>query len=166
MKSVKIAALVAAGTLALAGCADSNPRVAAYINGTEIRIEQIEAASAVMARATGEPAGGFGTAITNAIIQGKIAQSVLTKSGVTVTDAQRAAEIPKIGAAALASDPTTADIARAFADYSLLQNSQTGPDALAQEAARSEIRLNPRYGTWDNSQVSIAGPGSISLQQG
>lgn len=163
MRSVKIAALAAAGVLALAGCAGSSPRVAAYVNGAEIRTEQIDAVAAVMARESGKPAGAFSAGITNAYIQGRLAQSALAKAGVTVTDAQRAQVITQTGATALASDPTTADFARAYADYALLSSSQEGSAALTQESTQTEVRLNPRYGTWDSSQGSITGSGSISF---
>lgn len=162
MRPVKIAAIAAAGVLGLSGCAGSDPQVAAYVDGVEVSVSQVDTVSRAVANINGDIPGGFNSAVASAFVQGKLAQELAAENNVDLSG-QRAEALAGNGLQSLANDPATQDFAAAYADFILIAQTESGMAALQGKSAAASITINPRYGEWDVSRVSIPDGASGSL---
>lgn len=167
MTSAKMAALATAGLLALTGCATGNPQVAAYVDGARIAQSEVDAISQVLAEVSADPAdtaGDFGTTVVTIMVQAKLAKKAADAASITVTDAERQQVFASNELyAALISNPVTADFMNGFADTAILVNNEAGSAAIKNALASTEVRVNPRFGTWDPAAASLVQGSSGSL---
>ncbi|MGV8909708.1 MAG: hypothetical protein ACOH1Y_12065 [Propionicimonas sp.] len=171
---VWVVALAATGLLALAGCG-GNPQVAAYVGGptSPIDVDVSQAEVDTIAKAIADSTSdAYDTAVTftapvmQILVQSAIVQQVAKDLKITVTDAQRetfyaTAELYP----ALVKNPATHDFMVGFADANaILADKAVGP-TYAALVAKTSIRVNPRYGTWDAKAGGLVEGSSGSLSE-
>ena len=172
---VKVAALIAAGMVVLSGCATAgDPNVAVTVNGevlTETRVTELsQAISEEQAAYETEldkqqvdvAPGKYRVAVVGAAIQAQLARDAAKIANITVTDAQRQEVISQNGLSALSANPVTKDLVDGLANVQVVFTNASGLQAGKEAAAKAEVQLNPRYGTWDPSQLTLTGTGSLS----
>ncbi len=169
MRSVKLAALAAAGVLALAGCATGNPQVAAYVDGSQIsqaQVDQVSQALADTSTDTADTAGGFRSTVVQIIIQSKVALKAAEANQIVITETQRDQEIAADQTlAALAKNPASTDFINDYVEAKLVVSTEAGQKAFSDQFAKTTVTVNPRLGTWDPQQGTLVegtAGGSIS----
>jgi hypothetical protein len=168
MRSVKLAALATTGVLVLAGCATGNPQVAAYVGDTEITQAQVDSVSKVLANTSSDPtdtAGSFGTTVLQIMIQSKIAADVAEAKAITITDTQRQQVLASnANLATLAKDPAATDFINKYVEAVAVVGTDAGKSAFSDQFAKTAIRVNPRFGVWDDAHHALVdgSTGSIS----
>ncbi len=155
-RSALIAGAVALG-LGLSACSGGNgsPGVAAYVNGTEVSENQVTDSIKDWALLTGEEVSRADMAMS--IAQAEVVLPISLEAGL-VDDAQ-VDEVILGFAEASGSDkvpdltPTTRDLLAYFVSIQNLQmvNDQSVFEAVLAEMETAQLRLNPRYGTIENS---------------
>lgn len=167
MKSVKLAALATTGVLALAGCATGNPQVAAYVGEATISQTEVETIAGALAENTEaeDSASGFSTTVLQILIQSRIVEQAAAAKNLSVPEADRNSAIAgNESLAALAKNPAVTDFINDYVDTSLLLQTEAGATAAKEVAGATEVRVNPRFGTWDQTQFGLVegSTGSIS----
>jgi len=164
-----LAGLVAVvALLGAAGCTTTGPNVAAVVGSTVITQNQVEQASAGMTQIVGSDPNYTGTNITGFILNSLIRKEVLTTGlatlGVSFTDEQRdqywnSAMTADTADYALRTDPRTRDAMAGFVDVQLvnaqLSDGTLNYDAVLAATAAVPVEVNPRYGTWDATQLVV-----------
>ena len=171
---VWVIALAATGLLALAGCG-GNPQVAAYVGGptspidvqvSQAKVETIAKAIAATTTDAYDTAVTFTAPVMQIIIQSTIVEQLAKDKNITVTDAQRqtfyatAALYPE-----LVKNPDTHDFMVAFADANTILADKAVAPTYTALVAKTPIRVNPRYGTWDAKQGGLVDGSSGSLSE-
>jgi hypothetical protein len=162
------AALATAGLLALAGCG-GNPQVAVYVGDSPIPLAKVEAISKVLADSssdTYDTAGAFTPTVMQIMVQSKLAEQVAATKKITVTDDQRQsvyAENELYGV--LLKNPVTADFMTSYASTAVILAGEPEQAAYRDLLAATNVRLNPRFGTWDPKTGGIAEGSSGSLSE-
>ena len=160
--TAKLVALFCAGLLALAGCAGS-PQTAAQIGDyriSEAEVAPIAAALAEVSTEKTDTAASFKSTVLTLMIESELAQTALVASGITIADADRKSlyasneQLSK-----LASEPATAEFMHRYADLYLLAQSDAGNTAFTKVAQETKVVVNPRYGSWDASQLKLVDTG-------
>lgn len=109
-------------------------------------------------------AGNYRVAVVAVTIQGQLARETAKAINLTVTDDQRKQVISSdTGLTALSANPVTKDFIDGLADAQLVFSDANGLTAGKDAAAKAAVKLNPRYGAWDPSQIAPAGSGSLSV---
>lgn len=159
--------LVVAGMLALTGCAGQNPSHAATVNGVVITEDRVNEVALGIATAGGSPEAAPAQRNTAAgnLIRNQIGLQVGQQLGVEITDADVEAAItggdPSL--AVMAADPALTSFIHDYVGFQLLVN-QMGPEEFLAASEKVAVNLNPRYGTWDPTQVWLSGEsGSLSI---
>lgn len=169
-----VTALAATGLLVLAGCG-GNPQVAAYVGGPtstiDVQVQQAEVDK--IARGIADTTSdAYDTAVTftapvmQILVQTVLAERVAKDLNLTVTDAQRetfyaTAELyPE-----LAKNPATRDFMVAFANANTILAQEPVGTAFGELVAKTPIRVNPRYGTWDPKAGALVEGSSGSLSE-
>lgn len=106
--------------------------------------------------------GKYRVAVVGASIQAQLARDAAKVANITVTDAQRQEVISQNGLSALSANPVTKDLVDGLANVQVVFTNASGLQAGKEAAAKAEVQLNPRYGTWDPSQLTLTGTGSLS----
>jgi hypothetical protein len=171
---VWVIALAATALLALAGCG-GNPQVAAYVGGPtspiDVQVQQskVDTIAKAIADTTSD---AYDTAVTftapvmQILVQSALVQKVAADAKITVTDAQRetfyatAALYPE-----LVKNPATHDFMVAFADANTILADKTVGPAYTALVTKTQIRVNPRYGTWDAKSGGLVDGSSGSLSE-
>ena len=157
-----IAAGTVAAALALSGCA-SSPSSVAVVDGTMITEREVSEANAVVASVIGADERQTRKKVALDFIMGAAAAQVAERTGVTITDADRAALIATDQAATrVAQDPA----GRAWADAAstnILLIQQLGEEKVRAELEAVDVQVNPRYGSWDAQVLGLTeGTGTMS----
>ncbi len=175
MRSVKLAALAATGVLALAGCATGNPQAAAYVDGHAIPQAEVDSVAHAVTTAGAAESGTIAQGlVVQILIQNEIAKTVANDTKFTVTDAQREQLLTSSPAlTAIAKDPAAAGFVNDYTETYLLLQTDAGKQAFNDRFVKTDIVVNPRFGTWDPKQPGLVdgtAGGSISelapLKQG
>ncbi|PKQ32169.1 MAG: hypothetical protein CVT62_03830 [Actinobacteria bacterium HGW-Actinobacteria-2] len=163
--AVKLVAVLATAILALTGCADNNPNVAAKVGGQEIALSQVD--TIAKALVASDPSVSWGVArrdVAQVLVVSQLAKLAQKDIGAPVSDAQR----QQVYAAypnwePLLKNPTTSVFMADFADYILVMSDETGSAAFQKVCANVPVELNPVFGSWDPTQGQFAGDsGSLS----
>ncbi|HEY9290704.1 MAG TPA: hypothetical protein VIP98_05435 [Microlunatus sp.] len=152
----KVGALVGAavaGAIVLGGCAQS-PADVAVVDGTSITRDQLNAAEAGAKQVSQLSRDQ----VLSVLIQGQVALDTAQKRGLTITDADRDAELNP----AVLRVPDAHDLAYDLADVQIISQ-KLGEDAFRKELQNAEVTVNPRYGSWDPKQSLTVIPGTGSL---
>jgi hypothetical protein len=167
MKSGKLTALATTAVLALTGCASGSPQVAAYVGESQISQRQVDDVSRVLADIstdTTDSAGGFSSTVLQIMIQSKIVGLGADARKLTVAETDRQAAISGDATlSALSQNPATASFVKDYVGAQLLLQTEAGVTAAQEVAEATSIRVNPRFGTWDDSRLGLAEGSSGSL---
>lgn len=171
---VMVAGLATAGLLALAGCG-SSPLVAAYVGGPDspvnVQIPQADVdrvATAIAAATTDAYDTGvsFSSAVMQIKVQSAVVDQVAKEKAITVTDAQREAFYASQELyPALAKDPATRDFMVSYANTATILSDQAAAKAYTELMAKTTVRVNPRFGVWDDTKGSLVDGSSGSLSE-
>jgi hypothetical protein len=142
--SIVVAA--AAGVLVLSGCGTAN--TAAIVNGT--RISERDAQVAVQQVHQAQPDSTLDTPNAVAsLIMAQFINQVANASGKGLSDSAAAAAVPQI----VNPTPTTLELVKASLAWSQLTSAEQTEAVNA--AAKADITLNPRYGTFNAKRIQF-----------
>jgi len=100
------------------------------------------------------------------MVQSEIAGVVAKDKGITVTDAQRDTFYATVELyPALAKNPVTAGFMVRFADASTILTDQAAATAFSDLLAKTPVRVNPRFGVWDDTKHGLVDGSTGSLSE-
>lgn len=173
--SVKVAALVATGLLALSGCVSGNPQVAAYVGPDRITQAQVESVAQVLSDTSSSPVdtmAAFTPTVMSIMVQNKLTSRAAEANGLTVSETDRQAffasdELYSV----LLKNPASAGFMSDFANTAVLLSTDAGQAAVQETIRTTTVRVNPRFGEWDpevglvpGSSGSLSEPASIKQE--
>jgi parvulin-like peptidyl-prolyl isomerase len=148
--------------LALAGCANAEPGVVAYVGDTRITQGQLDRAVAGVS-ATLEPGQQISRdAVVNVMIHGVLAEQIAADRNISVTDSERETLIKNTELADLLAVPDAKPIAFDVADQQIVAQ-RMGAEAYLNAVRERPVTLNPRFGVLDPAQKLILGDRTGSL---
>jgi hypothetical protein len=177
----RAAALGLAVMLVLGGCAaGTHPGAAAVVGGTEISVQKVDEDSRAVTTALGQP---FGVNLAlNELVRSALVAKLADQRSISITDAEVATAMKAVVGDQAAYDRFVADpVANEFlrqvaegavgtvklgggssiTDETARQASQAGAKIVADASKNIQIDISPRYGRWENGQLSGAS-GSLS----
>jgi hypothetical protein len=161
----RVRAGVAASVLvlvALAGCANAEPGVAAYVDGTKITDRELTAAVEGVTSTLEEGQQVSTPAVLNAMIHGAIAEQLAAKDNIVITDTQRDTVLKDSNLANLVNVPAARPIAYDVADQQIV-STKLGAQAYLAAVEQKRVTLNPRFGVLDPKQKLIVSDQSGGL---
>jgi hypothetical protein len=164
---VMVAGLVTAGLLALTGCG-SNPQVAAYVGDAQVSQASVDAVAQVLADTSpdADTAGAFTGTVMQIMVQGVLAATIGQVKGITVTDAQRQTLYSQNALyATLLKNPVTADFMKSYADTAVILSDASALADYKELLTSTDIRVNPRFGTWDHKAGGLVEGSTGSLSE-
>lgn len=169
-----VAGLATAGLLALAGCG-SSPQVAAYVGGptnavnarvSQADVDRVAAGIAGSTSDASDTGASFESVVMQIMVQSAIAEQVAKDKAITVTDAQRDAFYATQELyPPLAQNPATRDFMVSYANTATVLSDQAAAAAYGELVAKTPVRVNPRFGTWDDTKGSLVAGSSGSLSE-
>jgi hypothetical protein len=154
----------AAAVLALAGCANAEPSVVAYVGNERITQARFDRAVSGVTSTLQEGQQVSRDAVVNALIHGVLAEQIAADKKVQVTDSQREEFLQATELAVLLGNPDAREVAYDVADQQLVAN-KVGPEAYVAAVRERSVTLNPRFGVLDPAQklvTSVEQTGSLS----
>ena len=154
----------AAAVLALAGCANAEPSVVAYVGDDRITQGQFDRAVTGVTSTLQEGQQVSRDAVVNAMIHGLLAEQIAANRNIAVTDRQREEFLRATDLAVLLDDPDARALAYDVADQQLVSE-QVGAEAYVAAVRERPVTLNPRFGVLDPAQkliTSVEQTGSLS----
>jgi hypothetical protein len=154
----------AAAVLALAGCANAEPGVVAYVGDERITQGQFDRAITGVTSTLQEGQQVSRDAVVNAMIHGILAEQIAAARNITVTDAQRDELLRTTDLAVLLADPDARALAFDVADQQLVSE-KVGAEAYLAAVGEQQVTLNPRFGVLDPAAkliTSVEQTGSLS----
>lgn len=108
--------------------------------------------------------GVYRLAVVGITIQSQLAREAAKVANISVTEDQRKQVLSQdAGLTSLLANPVTKDFVSGLADAQVVFSDANGAAAGKDVAAKADVKLNPRYGTWDSSQIAPSGSGSLSI---
>ncbi|MSS45206.1 hypothetical protein FYJ43_03900 [Cutibacterium sp. WCA-380-WT-3A] len=161
IRMVAVAVTGFLGIAGLSGCA-SSPNTAATVGNTTVTMDSVDDAVEHCSKFI-NPSSEITPrqVIASTVIRGAVAQEVLNKRGVKLSNAERDQIITKNGMAALTSDQVCHTMARDFAGLVYLVNLEGAKQASADLVA-VDVKTNPRLGSWDTTNMVVQGSSSLS----
>lgn len=156
-KSVRVAgaglALVMAA--ATAGCSGNNPSDAAIVGGTSISQSEVDDNVAGLAEAFELDASRINARnVVGAMITGVQAEQIAAENDITITNAQRDQSlVTDETGAQLLRVPDAKELAYDLADAQIVAQ-QIGAEKFTERAQQIEVKLNPRYGNFEQGQMT------------
>ena len=157
-----VAAAALVGLATLAGCANANPAVAAYVDGTTITQTQLDAAVSGVEKTVQEGQQVSPQAVLDALIHGQIAERIASDNHIVISDADRDAALKGSNLEPLLPIPAAKEVAYDVVDQQLVAQKLGSQPYLAQ-VARQSVTVNPRYGVLDGQQKLLVDGQSGSL---
>ena len=154
----------AAAVLALAGCANAEPNVVAYVGDDRITQAQFDRAVSGVTSTLEEGQQVSRDAVVNALIHGVLAEQIAADRRIRVTDSQRDEFLQTTDLAVLLNDPDARELAYDVADQQLVSD-RVGAEAYVAAVRERPVTLNPRFGVLDPAQkliTSVEQTGSLS----
>lgn len=146
-----------AGAVLMSGCAGQVPSTAAIVGGTTITESSLSQTTSAVEDLIGEPATGtVRLSVLQYKVWGVLADRISEAKGITISDSDRQEAVTGLQLTELADNAPTRDLAMDAADLAALASQMTETDFLA-AVAQTDVVLNPRYGSWDASQVTVTG---------
>lgn len=159
-----VVAFVALTSTALTGCANAEPNVVAYVDGTEVTERQLNDAVEGI-ESTLEPGQEIlRDRVVNTLIVGVISTRLAAQNNITLTDTDRDALLKGSQLEPFLSVPKAKPVAYAAADQALVSKA-LGPEAYFAAVDKIPVTLNPRYGVLDVKQKTLVPgqTGSLAL---
>ncbi len=147
---------------ALAGCANAEPGVAAYVDGIRITDQQVKASVDGIGTTLEEGQQVSTSAVLNAMIYGAISEQLASKNNIAISDADRQTILQGSSVEGLVAVPAARSVAYDLADQQIV-STKLGSEAFLAAVAEQDVTLNPRYGVLDPQQKLIVSDGSGSL---
>jgi hypothetical protein len=154
--------LPAVAILALAGCANAEPGVVAYVGDTRITQGQLDRAVAGVSATLDAGQQISRDAVVNVLIHGVLAEQIAAERNIAVTDSQRESLIKNSELAQLLTVPDARPIAFDIADQQIVAETM-GPQEYLKAVQQRTVTLNPRFGVLDPAQKVILGDRTGSL---
>ena len=154
----------AVAVLALAGCANAEPAVVAYVGDERITQGQFDRAVTGVSSTLQEGQQVSRDAVVNAMIHGLLAEQIAAQRNLTITDAQRDEFLRTTDLAVLLADPDARALAYDVADQQLVSE-KVGAAAYIAAVGEQPVTLNPRFGVLDPEAkliTSVEDSGSLS----
>jgi hypothetical protein len=155
---------IVAVTLSVAGCADAEPSVVAYVGPSKITQQQVDDAVEGVSTILEEGQTVSRAAIVNALIHGAIAEQLAADNKITITDGERDALIKNSNLAGLLNVPKARPVAYDVADQQIVSE-KIGSGAYLAAVGAQQVTLNPRFGVLDPNQKTIIADKSASLAE-
>lgn len=156
-KTVRVACagLVMALSGALAGCSGNLPSEAAIVGDASISHDDVERNVAGLAEAFELDASRINAQnVVGAMITGLQADQIARDNGITITNGERDASLSADETGAqLLKIPDAKSLAYDLADAQIVAQ-QIGGEKFLEQARGIEVRLNPRYGTFQQGQMT------------
>jgi len=153
---LKTLALVIGASLALSGCGTQQPGAAAIVNDTAVRHQDIvisdAEAQSVPLELNKLAQGGQELKVNDALLSLILAPYVLDEAkrvGKTVSDSEARKVIAKV------SNPSPSTIAFVQMQLSIQKLDQASKTRIVAELGKAKITVNPRYGTFDVTQIAL-----------
>ena len=166
VRAVRAAVLTLAALFltAFAGCANAEPGVVAYVDGTEVTDRQLrEAVEGI--ESTLEPGQEIlRDRVVNTLIVGVISSKLAAKNNIAISDSDRDALLKGSQLEPLLAVPGAKTVAYAAADQALVSKA-LGAEAYFAAVDQIPVTLNPRYGVLDVREKTIVPgqTGSLAL---
>lgn len=161
---VSRAAVSLAALALLAGCATPSGSTAFSVDGNRTSNKQVDRAAAGCASVLGEDASQIRLQVGQFLLRGAVADAVISRDHLTISDAEIAAAESKMGAAKLETDPDCAVAVKQFVRFAVVAN-KVKSDRLEATIRALDVKVNPAYGTWDPTRAAYTGEsGSLSTQ--
>jgi hypothetical protein len=164
-KLVGSVVLPVVGLALLAGCAPTGG-TAAIVNGVAIpdsRIVQATEGCASVLREFGVTEGQMRLQVVRWAVIDEVASQFVATSDLKPTDAEILAEARAEGAEAFLADARCGQLTSGVLRYNLLAAAlaESGEE-WPQTFRAPDIEINPRYGVWDPSSLTLVNTGSLS----
>jgi len=161
---VLAATLAAASVLAFSGCS-VRAQTAFTVDGDVTTMAQVNDTVNGCATALGQPPSALTTTIVSAMIVAQISRDVAQGQNTQTSDADLTSMIQngQINGLppSMLNDPNCGSLAVSLALQALLAF-QMGTDPFIAATQTHGVVVNPRFGTWDPSNLSLSGSGSLS----
>jgi hypothetical protein len=148
--------------LALAGCANAEPGVVAYVGDTRITQGQLDRAVAGISSTLQPGQQVSQEAVVNVMIHGALAEQIAAERHISITDSEREAVIKSTDLGALLAVPDARPIAFDIADQQIVAQ-KLGAEAYLAAVGKQPVTLNPRFGVLDPTRKVIVGDQTGSL---
>lgn len=157
----RLAAAAVASAIVLTGCS-TPPNAASVVGGQRLSNTEVQQVASAIATVTGADTA---TALRQAaydLTLGEASRQIADRIGVTLSDADKQ---PLLASSQAATAMTQIPEGAAWVDAvgsTLALLDEVGSERYADELANTDISINPRYGTWDPTQLALT---SSSLAQ-
>jgi hypothetical protein len=150
--------------LALAGCANAEPGVVAYVGDTRITEKQLDRIVAGLSSTLQEGQQVAHDAVVNAMIHGALAEQIAAEHNISITDSERETVINNSELAGLLAVPDAKPIAFDVADQQIVAK-KLGAQAYLNAVKDIPVKLNPRFGVLDPDRKLIISGRTGSLAE-
>lgn len=161
-RAVRGGAVVLLSVVAMAGCSQAEPNVAAYVASTKITDAQVDAAVKGVSATLTEGQQVSTPAVLNALIQGAIAEQLAAENNIVITDSERDQMLAGSNLVSLLAVPAAKVVAYDVVDNQIV-STKLGSQAFLVALESRQVTLNPRYGVLDPKQKLIVSQQSGSL---
>jgi hypothetical protein len=148
--------------LALAGCANAQPGVVAYVGDTRITQGQLDRAVAGISSTLQPGQQVSHEAVVNVMIHGALAEQIAAERHIAITDSERETVIKSTQLGGLLAVPDARPIAFDVADQQIVAK-KLGAEAYLAAVGKQPVTLNPRFGVLDPTRKLIVGDQTGSL---
>ena len=149
--------------LAVSGCANAQPGVAAYVGDDRITQRQVDDAVDAVSTILQEGQTVSTQAVVNAMIHGAMSEQIAEKQGIAITDRERVEVLKNTDLAPLLEVPAARPVLDDIADQQIVVEN-LGQRYLT-EISTINVTLNPRFGVLDPNQKTIITGQSSSLAE-
>ncbi len=154
----------AAAMVALAGCANAEPGVVAYVGDDRITERQLDQAVTGVESTLADGRQVSRDGVVNVLIQGVLAEQIAAAKRISVTDGERDALLRTSDLAELLDVPEARPLAYDVADQQIVAK-KVGAEAYLNAVRATPVTLNPRFGVLnpeDQTITSAEQTGSLS----
>lgn len=149
-RSAKFLTLPLAATLALSACGSQEVGAAAIVNGTAISDQDVQTVSLELKPLAQGEEGLSPSNVLLSLILAPYVSAEASRAGKTVTVAQARQAIAKV------PKPSPATIKSVQMQLGVQQLDPASQTAIVKALGKAKIEINPRYGTYDATQVAIS----------
>ena len=149
--------------LAVGGCANAEPGVAAYVGDDRITQRQVDDAVDAVSAILQEGQTVSTQAVVNVMIHGAMSEQIAEKQGIAITDRERVEVLKNTDLAPLLEVPAARPVLDDIADQQIVVEN-LGQRYLT-EISTINVTLNPRFGVLDPNQKTIITGQSSSLAE-
>ena len=156
-------AAVALVVLAVTGCANAEPGVAAYVGDDRITQRQVDDAVDAISTTLQEGEAVSTQAVVNAMIHGAMSEQIAESQGIAITDRDRVQVLKHSNLSPLLEVSTARPVLDDIADQQIVV--QNLGQRYLTEISKINVTLNPRFGVLDPNQKTIITGQSSSLAE-